>query len=50
VAAESECCAFLDFEIADEPGAVVLTIKAPPGGEAILGGLAEAFRSGRVSA
>jgi hypothetical protein len=32
VAAESECCAFLDFEVEHGDDATVLTISAPNGG------------------
>ena len=32
VAAEAECCAFLDFEVAHGEDATVLTISAPNGG------------------
>ncbi len=32
VAAESECCAFLDFEVEHGDEATVLTISAPNGG------------------
>ena len=32
VAAESECCAFLDFRVEHEHAATVLTISAPNGG------------------
>jgi len=32
VAAESECCAFLDFEVVHGPDTTVLTISAPNGG------------------
>jgi hypothetical protein len=41
VAAESRCCAFLGFEVAEQPGAVVLTITAPDGGEPMLAALAD---------
>jgi hypothetical protein len=41
VAAESRCCAFLGFDVAEEPEATVLTITAPAGGEAIVHGLAD---------
>jgi hypothetical protein len=43
-AAESRCCAFLTMRVTDEPGAVVLTITAPEGAEAVLAELVDAFR------
>jgi hypothetical protein len=46
VAAESRCCAFLGFDVAEERRATVLTITAPPGGEAVLSGLADLFAEG----
>jgi hypothetical protein len=33
VAAESQCCAFLDMTVSDEPDTVVLTIAAPEGAD-----------------
>jgi hypothetical protein len=43
VAAESSCCAFLDFTLADEKEAIVLTIAAPEGAEPAMQELAELF-------
>jgi hypothetical protein len=43
VAAESECCAFLTFEVAHGEDATVLTISAPNGGAEIVHELAAAF-------
>ena len=43
VDAESQCCAFLDFQVAQERDATVLTISAPHGGEPTLHGLAALF-------
>ena len=43
VEAESRCCAFLDLRLTDEPGAIVLTLGAPAGGEPVLHGLVDAF-------
>jgi hypothetical protein len=43
VAAESRCCAFLDFRLADEEDATVVTIVAPEGGEPVVHGLADLF-------
>ena len=46
VAAESECCAFLTMAVADEPGALVLTIDAPADAEPVLAELVDAFTAG----
>lgn len=43
VAAESQCCAFLEMQVADEPDTVVLTIEAPEGAEVVLAELVDAF-------
>ena len=44
VAAESECCAFLEFEVAhDDDDATVLTISAPNGGAEMVHELAAAL-------
>lgn len=43
VAAESECCAFLDFRLDHEADATVLTIRAPNGGAETVHELAAAF-------
>jgi hypothetical protein len=43
VAAESRCCAFLDFTLAHEENATVLAIAAPEGGEATMRDLADLF-------
>jgi hypothetical protein len=43
-AAESQCCAFLDMAVTDEPDTVVLTIDAPDGAEVVLAELVDAFR------
>jgi hypothetical protein len=45
VAAESSCCAFLDFAIADSEHATVVTVEAPEGGEPMLHELADLFAS-----
>jgi hypothetical protein len=47
VAAESECCAFLDFTIEHDDGATVLTIAAPNGGGEMLHELAAMFAGPR---
>jgi hypothetical protein len=46
VAAESRCCAFLDFTLADEEGTTVLTVAAPEGGEPMAHELADLFAAG----
>ena len=43
VAAEAKCCAFLDFTLADDEDATVLTIDAPEGGEPMMHELANLF-------
>jgi hypothetical protein len=47
VAAESECCSFLDLRLNEECCAVVLTVAAPPTGQAIADELAAAFATDR---
>jgi hypothetical protein len=47
VAAESRCCAFLDFSLAEADRATVLTITAPEGAESALHDLAGVFSDGR---
>ncbi len=44
VAAESQCCAFLDMAVTDEPDTIVLTIHAPEDAEPVLAELVDAFR------
>jgi hypothetical protein len=46
VAAESRCCAFLDFTLADEEDATVVTIAAPDGGEPLMHELADLVSAG----
>lgn len=43
VAVEARCCAFLDLRLEDRADAHVLTIRAPAGGEPVMGELVEAF-------
>lgn len=43
VAAESQCCAFLDFTIIDERDATVVTIVSPPDGVPVMHELADLF-------
>jgi hypothetical protein len=46
VAAESECCAFFSFEIAEEGEETQLEIRTPPGGEWVLRGLVAGIVAG----
>jgi hypothetical protein len=46
VAAESRCCAFLHFTLADANDATVLTIASPEGGEESMRELAGLFAAG----
>jgi hypothetical protein len=43
VAAEAECCSFLDISLAEEGGDLVLLIAAPEDGQAVADELAGAF-------
>jgi hypothetical protein len=47
VAAEAECCAFLDLSLEDDGGSLVLSIAAPEDGQATADGFAEAFASSK---
>ena len=49
VAAEAECCPFLDLSLAEEDGELVLSIAAPEAGQATADDLAAAFRSSNES-
>ena len=42
-AAEARCCAFMSFDLRDEPGAIVMRISAPAGAELVLDDLVGAF-------
>jgi hypothetical protein len=44
VAAESQCCAFLEMNVRDQADTIVLTIQAPAGAEVVLQELVDAFR------
>jgi len=44
VAAEAECCPFLDLNLREEANELLLTIAAPEGAEPIAADLIEAFR------
>jgi hypothetical protein len=43
VAAEAECCSFLDLELSERDGELILTVTAPDGGQPIAEELASAF-------
>jgi len=43
IAAESACCSFLDFELREDAGELVLTITAPAGAEPLAVDLVNAF-------
>jgi hypothetical protein len=43
VAAEAECCSFLDLSLKEEEGELVLSIAAPRAGQSVADELAEAF-------
>jgi hypothetical protein len=49
IAAEARCCAFMNFNLRDEAGTIVMTISAPDGAELVLDDLVAAF-SGEVQA
>ncbi len=43
IAAEAECCAFLDLSLEDEEGGLILSVAAPAAGQATADGFAAAF-------
>ena len=43
VALESQCCAFIDFELSDTGNALVVTLQTPNGGEPAMHMLVELF-------
>jgi hypothetical protein len=45
VAAEASCCSFLEMEIREEAGALVLVIDAPADAAPVAAGLAAAFEA-----
>jgi hypothetical protein len=45
VAAEAECCSFLELELSEEEGALVLSIAAPADAGDVAAGLAAAFEA-----
>lgn len=49
IAAESECCSFMSFDLAPKGANLILTITAPPDGLPIVGELASAFTTGAVN-
>lgn len=48
VAAESDCCSFLDLTLAERDGELVLTIAAPTDGQFVADDLALAFAGGQA--
>jgi hypothetical protein len=50
VAAESKCCAFIDFELSDAADAIVLTLEAPAGGEPAMHMLVDLFAAANSEA
>jgi hypothetical protein len=48
IAAEAECCAFLDLALREEEGELVMSIAAPKDAQALADGFADAF-SGTAS-
>ena len=47
IAAESQCCSFLRFELAEQSGELVLSVGAPEGAEPIAEDLVNAFAADR---
>ena len=43
VAAEAECCPFLEFELIEDADALQLRVSAPDGAEPVVAGLTAAF-------
>jgi hypothetical protein len=50
IAAESQCCSFLRFELAERHGELVLSVTAPEGAEPIAQDLVNAFAAHRTAA
>jgi len=46
VAAEAECCSFLDLELVEHEGVLILTLAAPEDGQPVADELAVAFAGG----
>ncbi len=46
VAAETKCCSFLDLDLAERDGELVLTLAAPEEGQSVADELAVAFAGG----
>jgi hypothetical protein len=47
VAAERQCCAFLDLDVEDGPDGLTLTVAGPPDAAPVVRDLAGAFVAGR---
>lgn len=50
IAAESDCCAFLRFELTEQSGELVLSVTAPDGAESLALELVGAFAADRKAA
>ena len=50
IAAESQCCSFLKFDLRERAGELVLTISAPEGAEPLVIDLVRAFAAGAEAA
>jgi hypothetical protein len=49
VVAEAGCCSFLDLELTELDGELILMLGAPKDGQSVADGLAAAFGAGRAS-
>ena len=50
IAAESQCCSFLRFRLAERSGELVLSVTAPEGAEPLARDLVDAFAADRKAA
>lgn len=50
VAAESECCSFLNLSLQEENDEILLSIASPPEGQTVADGLADSFAGSRPTA
>ena len=50
IAAESRCCSFLNFDLREQAGELVLRIGAPEGAEPLAFDLVNAFAAGKEAA
>lgn len=49
IAAEAECCAFLDLSLRENKGELVMSIAAPEDAQALADGFADAFCGSRMT-